>query len=491
MLLSRLPNDFSKASHIDLYITSAGAFEFYVEHDAPEDELPYPTPSQPIGSAQSQRKRVQSKHGYFNVDPILSIPPRTSILDPKTQQPAADGGKVIAGKDGVLSQTAITALSFFAKWAGPLSQWAPHLDVASKAGYNMIHYTPLQVRGTSNSPYSIGDQLDFSHEMFDAKAGKSATPAERAATLKAWLGKIKRDYGMLSLMDVVLNHTAHSSAWLNDHPEAGYSPHNSPHLTPAEELDRALLEFSGNLASHGLPNDPKTPADVGVIMNGVKKHVLDKLQLWQYYVVDVKAAKEAVAAAWDGESKGTQTGNGVSKTAKALAQELEAKALKNKLHFGERFITALDVPATVGILRSQYSSKEEALEALGKAIDEINAPLYATYDDDLKAIVSNLSGRLTYQRLQEGGPKLGPITKTQPFCEPYFTRLAPNSKHPAKALAVANNGWIWAADPLMDFASSKSRVYLRREVIAWGDTVKLRYGSGPKDSPWLWKHMEE
>ncbi|PWN29441.1 hypothetical protein BDZ90DRAFT_249104 [Jaminaea rosea] len=486
----RLPSDFSKASHIDLYVTSAGAFEFYVEHDAAEEELPYPTPSQPLGSAQSERKRVQSKHGYFNVDPVLTFPPRTRILDPKTGQPSADGGKVLAGKEGVLSQTAITALSFFAKWAGPLSQWAPHLDVASKAGYNMIHYTPLQVRGTSNSPYSIGDQLDFSHEMFDDKAGKSSTPAERADTLKAWLGKIKREYGMLSLMDVVLNHTAHSSAWLNDHPEAGYSPHNSPHLTPAEELDRALIDFSNNLASLGLPDDPKSPTDVQKIMDGVKSKVLDKLQLWQYYVIDAKAVKEAVAAGWDAESEGQANGNS-AKSTQSLAKQLEEKALQNKLHFGERYITTLDVLTTVAILRSQFGSKDAALDALSKAVDELNAPLYATYDDDLKAIVANLSGRLTYMRLEEGGPKMGPITKDKPFCEPYFTRLAPNNKHHPKAIAVANNGWIWAADPLMDFASSKSRVYLRREVIAWGDTVKLRYGSEPKDSPWLWKHMEE
>ena len=56
---------------------------------------------------------------------------------------------------------------------------------------------------------------------------------------------------------------------------------------------------------------------------------------------------------------------------------------------------------------------------------------------------------------------------------------------------MANNGWIWNADPFNNFAESDSQAYLRREVIIWGDCVKLRYGSSRECNPWLWDHMAE
>lgn len=42
----------------------------------------------------------------------------------------------------------------------------------------------------------------------------------------------------------------------------------------------------------------------------------------------------------------------------------------------------------------------------------------------------------------------------------------------------------------MDFAGdSQSSAYLRRDVNAWSDSVKLRYGRGPDDNPFLWDFM--
>ena len=88
----------------------------------------------------------------------------------------------------------------------------------------MIHWTPLQERGESDSPYSIRNQLVYEPSMFP---DKSSTSDGGKAQLQEVLKVAKEEYGLLGLIDVVLNHTANDSPWLLDHPEAGEREHTS------------------------------------------------------------------------------------------------------------------------------------------------------------------------------------------------------------------------------------------------------------------------
>lgn len=84
--------------------------------------------------------------------------------------------------------------------------------------------------------------------------------------------------------------------------------------------------------------------------------------------------------------------------------------------------------------------------------------------------------------------------RRSPLIETLFTRLPSNAttkKQDPRSLALANNGWIWDANPLENFAGPTSRTYIRRDLIVWGDCVKLRYGDKPEDSPWLWDYMKK
>ena len=100
---------------------------------------------------------------------------------------------------------------------GPISEWHNLFAEAKDRGYNMLHWTPLQERGQSNSPYSIKDQLKYDHSNFDHARAFDGGKMQIEAVLKL----AKEQYGLLSSTDVVLNHTASDSAWLLDHPEAG------------------------------------------------------------------------------------------------------------------------------------------------------------------------------------------------------------------------------------------------------------------------------
>ncbi len=63
------------------------------------------------------------------------------------------------------------------------------------------------------------------------------------------MGELKKKYGLLGIMDIVLNHTAGNSEWLLEHPEAAYNIRDCPHLTAAYILDKSVNEFSCDYAN--------------------------------------------------------------------------------------------------------------------------------------------------------------------------------------------------------------------------------------------------
>ncbi|KAF1997991.1 glycoside hydrolase family 133 protein [Amniculicola lignicola CBS 123094] len=398
----------------------------------------------------------------------------------------------------------LNVFSCLSKFMGSYpADWDNHLRGISQRGYNMVHFTPLTIRGESNSPYSVYDQLHFDPAAFP----------HGEADVARMVKKMQQEYKLLAMTDVVWNHTANNSKWLEEHPEAGYNVDTAPWLRAALDLDTALLQFGKDLHMLDLPTTLTSVADLLKIMDACKTRVLGGVKLWEYYVLDVERDTNAVVQAWTagevsfpetGFSEAGLRGLDVVKqwTLKQKADWLVEHALRGGDRMGEKYrrhvepkYAAALLVALFGRYDSRTSSTPDqgaARGAIAKMLEEVNLHFYREYDGDAAEIMEQLFNRIKYVRIDEHGPKLGEINDSSPLIESYFTRLPLNEvtkKHNPEALALVNNGWVWAADAMRDNAGSKSRAYLRREVIVWGDCVKLRYGTGPEDNPYLWDHM--
>lgn len=185
-------------------------------------------------------------------------------------------------------------------------------------------------------------------------------------------------------------------------------------------------------------------------------------------------------------------------SAKELAERLESKLVIDPQTY-QRFSKIINMQEAVVAVDSFCRAKnitqiDQQIDEFRHILNSINLRYYQAYDSDRIVIMKNIRNRAMFLRLEPHGPKLASITRNLPIVDTYFTRLATNDKTKnlhADEKVLANNGWIWNADPLINFAANNSRAYFLREVIAWGDCVKLRYGSGPEDNPWLWEHQTD
>lgn len=451
--------DFTRDIEISIPIYLPGPYTYYITYAA------LPELSEELKNVTAKEEKKQSPFYYIDVAPRLSL----------------DGHP--------LPLPALSIFSVISKFLGKYPQdWERHLAGISDRGYNMIHFTPLQIRGDSNSPYSLYDQLGWDPACFP----------DGEKDVQKMVASLEENHSLLSLTDIVLNHTANNTDWLLQHPDAGYNLTTAPWLESAYLLDTKLLDLGQRLAELGLPTEVKAEEDLVKIMGAVRD-VISDIRLWEYYVLDVERDAEAGVAAWT-------SGNVDRDLLKLPVGTIEEQAaflrsgLSDTDRLGERFrrkvrpeVGAAFIAAVVGKLDSATDEqKAEARAKLVSGLDVVNVSYYKEYDAESAVILDQLFNRIKYCRLDDHGPKMGPIGADSPLIESYFTRLPVNettAKHKKEDLAVVNNGWVWGGNALVDNAGPDSRVYLRREVIVWGDCVKLRYGKGPEDSPFLWDHM--
>ena len=80
-------------------------------------------------------------------------------------------------------------------------------------------------------------------------------------------------------------------------------------------------------------------------MEAVKQHVLAPLNLWQFYVIDVKAAKESFAkaiASQQGQASSEAASQATDGDIKSIAAKLRASAVSNEMTLSDRYATTVD-----------------------------------------------------------------------------------------------------------------------------------------------------
>ena len=227
----------------------------------------------------SRNSEQQEGSGFFLVEPNLGYSPQ-----------------------GICAQTYITKLM------GPFAEWKDRLQVGKEAGYNMFHFTPIQQLGSSRSAYSISNHLRMDSTYFET----GHTPSEVAVKFKDQTGAdqtlmvdssyvrmrelvktLSQEWGVLSMVDVVWNHTAFDTPWLIQHPEVGYNLINSPHLRPAYALDVALATFSRDIAEGkwsllGIQPEVENEGQIHNISCRLLDTVFPQARLWEYSTCDVE-----------------------------------------------------------------------------------------------------------------------------------------------------------------------------------------------------------
>lgn len=115
-------------------------------------------------------------------------------------------------------------------------------------------------------------------------------------------------FQILSISDIVLNHTANDSPWLQEHPESTYNLINSPHLRPAYLFDRLLHYLAvdigaGKYNDRGIDTSITNDDQIEVYFNiyyVTRRNCLNKISLWgiEYRSTVARTTNPVASSAW-------------------------------------------------------------------------------------------------------------------------------------------------------------------------------------------------
>uniref|UniRef100_A0A183AAW8 Glycogen debranching enzyme n=1 Tax=Echinostoma caproni TaxID=27848 RepID=A0A183AAW8_9TREM len=436
-----------------------------------------------------------SFHFYFSCDGTFPPPPGGTASGDSvcgsgylTVDPHFAGKSDIPGEftdkgwdlDGVVLQT------YVSKYLGPFENWDSVLRAAKEGHYNMIHFTPVQELGYSRSAYSLRDQLKVNPEF-----SSPGSPPVDWPDIERYIQHLENDWSILSMADLVLNHTSNDSPWVHEHPECAYNVINSPHLVPAYILDVIVWRLSrevstGALINRGIPPKLENASSEMPAMRSWLMEEIDKAKLYEFFTADVNTVKDEFVS-W------LLSGKSSIDTVSFRSGENHLFLKVAGLRKGRRHGATVDFEVArkeyVGVRDHSMPLSEAAAVAaadrLRARLLQLNEDKKREMDEHIRVAVDNVLANANYRFYDPHGLKY--------FYHPREINTVQDAEKlldtPDAPRIMAFNGWVIGDDPLRNFAESNSSVYLRRELVVWGDSVKLRYGSKPEDCPYLWERM--
>ena len=450
---------------IDVQLMISGSFRYYYTLDSAKVNYHGDhSPEEIIGS------------GYCLVDPELIVNSTVTIK-----------------LDSIQCQTVLS------KNLGLLDSWKDKLEVGYQSGYNMIHFTPIQELGSSNSAYSLKNQLNLNPHFSSKKVTYSF---KDVANLVKWMEK---EWGILSITDVVLNHTANESPWIREHPECGYNLTNSPHLRPAYLFDRVFHHLtldiiSGVWTSHGITTEINNHNHLDILSEIIKTFYLTKVNIHEMYQVNVQSLTDEFRKQLIEVLKGKKTIQNFESSSKLIIiQDEKYRRFHSRVNMDLALCKYCQDWNQVTSIQQEYI--DSRCGQFQTELEKLNYEVFNQITNHLNVGIANVMSAVNYERLSSHGPKLKLVTERHPIVTQYFYQsqkiksLEDEERfvfdESLNKYILAHNGWVMGDDPLRNFASSDSNVYLRRELIAWGDSVKLRYGNSSEDCPYLWNIMKQ
>ncbi len=398
------------------------------------------------------------------------------------------------GSGEIVEQGSISCQSVLSKSLGPMSEWLSRLEVAYHSGYNMIHFTPIQLLyHVSNSSYAVTDH----HKLNPLFKG---TYEE----LKLIIDTMAKQWRILSVTDLVYNHAANDCALLVDHPEAAYNLVNSPHLKPAVLLDSILMQFTrdvseGKLLSKGICEEIKE-YHLQLIRHYLLDEQIPQYRFWEFYICDtnnqVELFRQRLLKLNDCPSKRINCDD-----SNLLLQHGKYERMKSFVN--------LDLAEQLyfykyQINESQIDSITNACNALRDRLNLLNHLISEKIQEHLSRAIDNCLASCRYHFFSYDGPNYKKLSlPSTPFVGNYFHYPNNEFKHPDEinelisndetyqSYVMAHNGWVMNDDPLRCFADEGQYVYLRRDLLQWSDIIKLRFGQKREDCPALYLYMKE